>query len=244
MNQRLKKIISVSPRSIGPTEEVVKLHCECAKELGAKISAVSSIKNLYPLICDTSYNIDYISIDLDSLKDVTDTDLFNDMTTLFTILDTMPERYPDGRLKHRETVVVGAVGLNTDTGVIREFLSMNDRIAGIFPEGSEFTKDEKFLAMSEFLAGHKHIPLRVQDLLRRRKSKAVNDSSGVKLTTRQRQVLSLITNRGSSNKVIAKILNISESTVKLHLSHIFKKYGVRNRTQLALFSKDSDSNVS
>jgi len=58
------------------------------------------------------------------------------------------------------------------------------------------------------------------------------------LTPRQRQVFDLLSTRGASNKTIAKMLNISESTVKLHLGVIFKKYGVRNRTQLAIFARD------
>lgn len=66
------------------------------------------------------------------------------------------------------------------------------------------------------------------------KSKANVDN--VTLTARQQQVFQLIIERGSSNKAIAKSIGISESTVKLHLTEIFKKYGVRNRTQLAVFS--------
>jgi DNA-binding NarL/FixJ family response regulator len=59
----------------------------------------------------------------------------------------------------------------------------------------------------------------------------------IKLTPRESQILTLIQDRGVSNKIIAKMLHITESTVKLHITHIFKKYGVKNRTQLALFSK-------
>ena len=56
----------------------------------------------------------------------------------------------------------------------------------------------------------------------------------IQLTDRQEQVAKLICQRGSSNKTIGKYLNISESTVKIHVSAILKAYGVRNRTQLAL----------
>jgi DNA-binding CsgD family transcriptional regulator len=63
-------------------------------------------------------------------------------------------------------------------------------------------------------------------------------SGNIRLTPRQAEVLELIQKRGASNKVIARSLGIAESTVKLHVSEIFKKYGVRNRTQLALFSVD------
>jgi DNA-binding NarL/FixJ family response regulator len=63
--------------------------------------------------------------------------------------------------------------------------------------------------------------------------------NNIKLTSRQNQVLTLVCHRGISNKAIAKILEISESTVKIHISAILKKYGVRNRTQLALaFNND------
>jgi hypothetical protein len=64
------------------------------------------------------------------------------------------------------------------------------------------------------------------------------NSQEISLTPRQRQVFDLLSSRGASNKTIAKMLNISESTVKLHLGVIFKKYGVRNRTQLAIFARD------
>ena len=62
---------------------------------------------------------------------------------------------------------------------------------------------------------------------------------GIVLTTRQSQVLSLVCNRGLSNKKIAQSLNITESTVKIHMSAILKAYGVRNRTQLALAATSS-----
>jgi len=55
------------------------------------------------------------------------------------------------------------------------------------------------------------------------------------LTPRQSEVL-LWVQRGLSNKQIAKRLNIGESTVKLHMTAILEKHGVRNRTQLAMYS--------
>lgn len=38
---------------------------------------------------------------------------------------------------------------------------------------------------------------------------------------------------GAGNKQVAKQLAISESTVKVHLTHIFQKLGVSGRAQLA-----------
>jgi len=39
----------------------------------------------------------------------------------------------------------------------------------------------------------------------------------------------------ASNKEIANKLNVSESTVKAHLTAIFRKLGIRGRLPLALF---------
>lgn len=49
------------------------------------------------------------------------------------------------------------------------------------------------------------------------------------LTPRQREVLALL-GQGKSNKEIARILNLSEGTVKLHVTAILKALNVSNRT--------------
>lgn len=41
---------------------------------------------------------------------------------------------------------------------------------------------------------------------------------------------------GASNKDIANALNIGESTVKVHLHACYRKIGVRNRTQAAIWA--------
>jgi DNA-binding NarL/FixJ family response regulator len=53
------------------------------------------------------------------------------------------------------------------------------------------------------------------------------------LTARQRAVLELLS-RGNSNKVIARRLAMSEGTVKFHVRQLMRKYGVTNRTQVAV----------
>lgn len=64
------------------------------------------------------------------------------------------------------------------------------------------------------------------------------DSDKVKLdllTRREYEVLKLLT-EGMFNKEIAMKLNISERTVKNHVSNIFKKIEVTDRTQAAVFA--------
>jgi two-component system, NarL family, nitrate/nitrite response regulator NarL len=53
------------------------------------------------------------------------------------------------------------------------------------------------------------------------------------LSQRERQV-ALAVARGANNKEIARVLQITERTVKAHLSAAFEKLGVRDRMQLSL----------
>lgn len=55
------------------------------------------------------------------------------------------------------------------------------------------------------------------------------------LTKREVEVLKLLT-FGMYNKEVAEKLNISERTVKNHVSNIFKKINVTDRTQAAIFA--------
>lgn len=59
------------------------------------------------------------------------------------------------------------------------------------------------------------------------------------LTGRELEVLIQVAN-GMFNKEIAMSLNISERTVKNHISNIFKKIGVFDRTQAAVFAIKND----
>jgi DNA-binding NarL/FixJ family response regulator len=56
------------------------------------------------------------------------------------------------------------------------------------------------------------------------------------LTPREREVLALLAD-GLPNKVIARRLDISEKTVKAHLTNIFHRIGVSDRTQAALWAQ-------
>jgi len=55
------------------------------------------------------------------------------------------------------------------------------------------------------------------------------------LTTREREVLAQIA-EGKSNREIARLLHVSEKTVKAHVSAVLAKLGVQDRTQAALYA--------
>jgi DNA-binding NarL/FixJ family response regulator len=59
---------------------------------------------------------------------------------------------------------------------------------------------------------------------------------GVQLTPREAQVLGLV-RAGLANKQIARRLEISERTVKAHLTSVFQRIGVSDRTQAALWAE-------
>jgi DNA-binding NarL/FixJ family response regulator len=56
-----------------------------------------------------------------------------------------------------------------------------------------------------------------------------------KLTIRQNEILELL-HHGMPNKLIARQLNVRESTVKVHIRTLFKRLGVQNRTEAALIT--------
>jgi DNA-binding NarL/FixJ family response regulator len=56
------------------------------------------------------------------------------------------------------------------------------------------------------------------------------------LSPREEEVLVLVAS-GKANKQVARSLDISEKTVKAHLSNIFQRIGVTDRTQAALWAE-------
>jgi two-component system nitrate/nitrite response regulator NarL len=59
--------------------------------------------------------------------------------------------------------------------------------------------------------------------------------NGSPLSQREQQILTHLV-RGNSNKAIARLCNITESTVKVHLKAILRKTDSRNRTQAAIWA--------
>ena len=65
---------------------------------------------------------------------------------------------------------------------------------------------------------------------------ARSEGVGVDLTDREQEVLRLLA-AGMPNKVIASRLGIAEKTVKAHLTNVYQRIGVSDRTQAALWAQ-------
>ncbi|MDH3526928.1 MAG: response regulator transcription factor [Gammaproteobacteria bacterium] len=74
----------------------------------------------------------------------------------------------------------------------------------------------------------------VDDYARNRRPSSQTDKSVNCLTPRELEVARMV-HKGGNNKTIARNLNISERTVKSHLSAIFRKLNIENRLHLALY---------
>ncbi|MBP3594780.1 MAG: response regulator transcription factor [Lachnospiraceae bacterium] len=84
-------------------------------------------------------------------------------------------------------------------------------------------------------AGEKYIDNSMVPLMNERVAQEKEKAEEDKLTRREIEVLKLLA-EGLFNKEIAYKLSISEKTVKNHVSNIFKKIGVFDRTQAAVYA--------
>jgi two-component system nitrate/nitrite response regulator NarL len=75
----------------------------------------------------------------------------------------------------------------------------------------------------------------MQNLRDTAKPKEAPAVSPDKLTPREREIIAFLA-KGSSNKEIARSLDVAESTVKIHVQGILKKLGVASRVQAAVYA--------
>lgn len=102
-------------------------------------------------------------------------------------------------------------------------------------ESTELKKAIDTIIDGETYIQPKLIPALNSKLITRDEDKTKIDS----LTSRELEVLIQVAN-GMFNKEIALSLDISERTVKNHISNIFKKINVSDRTQAAVFAIKND----
>lgn len=104
-------------------------------------------------------------------------------------------------------------------------------------------KAARVVASGEIWIGRKLLPVLFDEFVRTAdktaalaempSARAAATSVFTGLSPREREITSLVAS-GQQNKFISNKLQISEKTVKAHLTTIFRKLGVEGRTQLAL----------
>jgi DNA-binding NarL/FixJ family response regulator len=115
-------------------------------------------------------------------------------------------------------VVSGA----SEAGVITQAIELG--ALGFIPKS---TSMDKFLpALRLVLSGGTYVPAEVL----RAPPAGAGGTAELNLSPRQREVLALLT-EGLSNKLIARKLDISENTTKIHVSAVLAALGVQTRAQ-------------
>jgi two-component system nitrate/nitrite response regulator NarL len=104
---------------------------------------------------------------------------------------------------------------------------------------SELSGEAFSLSLLVVMSGEKVLPGSLADILAsnyRDFSPSGPPNDHCDLTDRERQILQCLL-RGHSNKLIARMLEITEGTVKVHLKALMKKISAINRTQAALWAR-------
>lgn len=200
------------------------------RAVGCNPKMFKTIKHAIKFIIARDNLIECIALSIEEIETSNIYDIMNTLRTLCTMSN-----------KTQPPVMVYS-NYPLDAVTIRKLTQAG--VKGIIFVVPEFTDEDKITSWLELMAGRTYLHKAVQDILKPARLKLKNDNNKtIELTPRQNQVLELICTRGASNKSIARLLDISESTVKLHTGAILKKYGLTNRTQLALFAKSKKPKV-
>lgn len=199
-----------------------------AEEVGFNSIALDSYSDLFKLLVShTGTEIKGVMFSLDSLYNSKEVNLHEMINTIKISCKMVNRPVPDVRCWIRTDKI--------DAEIVRD--ALKSELSSIFYLPSS-THETRIQRVRDYFEGKKFVSPEVYELANPKKEKKRReDPNHIELTTRQQQVLKLIRERGASNKVIARTLKLSESTVKLHVGAILKKYGLSNRTQLALFSE-------
>jgi DNA-binding NarL/FixJ family response regulator len=148
----------------------------------------------------------------------------------FEILSEFAERYP--------TVSVVVHSAHQDRERVMKALDLG--AIGFIPKSAQ--REVMLSAFNLIFSGGIYIPPEILDRQAIPLSAQTGTASSLKprvsaadlgLTERQMEVLALMM-RGKSNKAICRVLDLAESTVKIHVSAILKALKVTNRTEAVL----------
>lgn len=134
---------------------------------------------------------------------------------------------------------VNAIGIAADKPSLKEMLALNDFGARAY--FNSYMAEVHYRQMLQLVADGQHwyLPELLKSALSLAndaiKPASSSDQALQNLTRREHEIASRVSN-GLSNKQIAKQCCITESTVKAHLTKIYKKSGVTDRVSLAILA--------
>ena len=198
-----------------------------AKELGniPNISAVLEAKNAENVIVTLNQNTDIKLLILD---------LYMPGSNGFELLKMVIEKFPDidvivlsateNKQKMRTIIDLGANGFIPKSAPYNVMLNAIDLVlsGGIYIPQNLFVNDSHDSGINEELDFNSNQKVEYSQL-----------------TKRQNEVLQCL-GHGKSNKEIARILSLSENTVKIHISTILKTLNVSNRTQAGILARQNN----
>jgi DNA-binding NarL/FixJ family response regulator len=193
-------------------------------ELPIILNQIPSIQELFPLISNPLYYTDFIAISVDTFyKTEYQIDTFDIIQALSTLIKS----------NQRNTKIIVLVDESTNASLIRNIISFPciTSVAMILKRPEQFKQAAEYI--NRLSNDDYSLDPQVLELIKPKKKLRI-ETNNLKLTARQEQVLRLIQERGCSNKVLGRILKLSESTIKMHVGAILKKYGLKNRTQIAI----------
>ncbi len=103
----------------------------------------------------------------------------------------------------------------------------------------EMESEDLIAKLAEVAAGRISLTERLVTLLAQamRQEQSTRERAEVELTDQEQRTLDLIA-IGKSNKLIARELNITEGTVKVHVKHLLRKLNLRSRVEAAVWCVD------
>ncbi|HCD8288638.1 TPA: two-component system response regulator NarL [Citrobacter freundii] len=133
-------------------------------------------------------------------------------------LDKLREKSLSGLSNHEEDVVT-ALKRGADGYLLKDM------------EPEDLLKALQQAAAGEMVLSEALTPVLAASL---RANRATSDRDVTQLTPRERDILKLIA-QGLPNKMIARRLDITESTVKVHVKHMLKKMKLKSRVEAAVW---------
>ncbi len=178
--------------------------------------------------------IEHDGLDIDTAINCSDPEEINEIKPDLVIADinTFPNIFFDTPLEHDVRFLLLGTGCLPRIENERLLDLVSKGLVGILPPMTNYSQFKK--AIKSVISGELWFERRkLQDLVS-------NINSIVKkrrpfLTRMETEIVKMIC-QGYSNKEIMKKLKVTEQSVKSHLNRIFKKTGVSDRLQLAIFA--------